>query len=171
MRLDNYNNKIFNDLDLFQALYSGLDLSSVSDNLIVDKNQEIINLEDISGIKFKSFSEVSDSLSVEDHDKKNQSVWYMPQEYANLDIKEYCLSCCLSENERERVLEEFDEFRKRDMIPVLQWMKYFVDTCLEKDILWGLGRGSSVSSYILFLLGVHAIDSLKYNLDWREYLR
>ena len=35
----------------------------------------------------------------------------------------------------------------------------------------GVGRGSSVASYILYLIGVHRIDSIKYNLDWKEFLR
>ena len=41
----------------------------------------------------------------------------------------------------------------------------------ENDIVWGVGRGSSVASYVLYLIGVHRIDSIKYNLDWREFLR
>ena len=41
----------------------------------------------------------------------------------------------------------------------------------DKNVLWGVGRGSSVASYALFLIGVHKIDSVKYDLDWREFLR
>jgi DNA polymerase III alpha subunit len=37
--------------------------------------------------------------------------------------------------------------------------------------VWGVGRGSSVASYVLFLIGVHRIDSMKYNLDYKEFLR
>jgi DNA polymerase III alpha subunit len=54
---------------------------------------------------------------------------------------------------------------------LLQWLKYFVDTCLAENIIWGVGRGSSVSSFVLYLLNVHRIHSIKYNLDWREFLR
>ena len=57
------------------------------------------------------------------------------------------------------------------MIDLLRWCKYFVDTCTNNDILWGVGRGSSVASYILYLIGVHRINSIKYNLDWKEFLR
>jgi DNA polymerase III alpha subunit len=57
------------------------------------------------------------------------------------------------------------------MINLLRWMKYFVDTCTEYDIVWGVGRGSSVASYVLYLIGVHSIDPIKYNLDWQEFLR
>ena len=57
------------------------------------------------------------------------------------------------------------------MIRILQWLKYFVDTCLANNIVWGVGRGSSVSSFVLYLLNVHRIDSIKYNLNWQEFLR
>jgi DNA polymerase III alpha subunit len=46
-----------------------------------------------------------------------------------------------------------------------------VDTFREEKIVWGVGRGSSVASYVLYLLGVHKVDSLKYNLNVDEFLR
>jgi len=49
--------------------------------------------------------------------------------------------------------------------------KYFVDTMQANNVVWGVGRGSSVASYVLYLIGVHKIDSIKYNLDWQEFLR
>jgi DNA polymerase III alpha subunit len=57
------------------------------------------------------------------------------------------------------------------MLDLLRVLKYTVDTLKTNSIVWGVGRGSSVASYVLFLLGVHKIDSVKYNLDWREFLR
>ena len=41
----------------------------------------------------------------------------------------------------------------------------------QNNLIWGVGRGSSVASYVLYLLGVHRIDSLHYNLDIAEFLR
>jgi DNA polymerase III alpha subunit len=41
----------------------------------------------------------------------------------------------------------------------------------KENIVWGVGRGSSVASYVLYLIGVHKIDSLYYNLDVEEFLR
>jgi len=57
------------------------------------------------------------------------------------------------------------------MLPLLRYMCYLVDFMRGNDIVWGVGRGSSVASYILYLIGVHRIDSIAYNLDWREFLR
>jgi DNA polymerase III alpha subunit len=54
---------------------------------------------------------------------------------------------------------------------LLRYLKYFVDTMRANNVLWGLGRGSSVSSYVLYLLGVHKINSMFYDLDIREFLK
>jgi DNA polymerase III alpha subunit len=63
------------------------------------------------------------------------------------------------------------EFSSRDMFMVLRWLKYFVDTMRKNNLIWGVGRGSSVSSYVLFLLEIHKIDSLRYDLDIKEFLK
>jgi DNA polymerase III alpha subunit len=42
---------------------------------------------------------------------------------------------------------------------------------MKQKIIWGVGRGSSVASYVLYKLGVHRINSLYYNLDATEFLR
>lgn len=100
-----------------------------------------------------------------------QSEWYMPDEYKNMDILNYLVDQCNSADAYVRMLDEWEEFQKRDMIDLLRYMKYLVDFMRENNIVWGVGRGSSVASYILFLIGIHKVDSLKYNLDWREFLR
>jgi DNA polymerase III alpha subunit len=75
------------------------------------------------------------------------------------------------EENYQRLIEELQEFRKRNMLDLLRWLKYFVDTAKQRNIIWGVGRGSSVASYVLYLIGVHKIDSIKYKLDWKEFLR
>ena len=57
------------------------------------------------------------------------------------------------------------------MIPVLKTMKYVVDTLRANNVVWGVGRGSSVSSYVLFIIGVHKIDSVKYKLPINEFFK
>jgi len=41
----------------------------------------------------------------------------------------------------------------------------------NNHVIWGVGRGSSVASYVLYKLGVHRIDSLFYDLSVDEFLR
>ena len=98
--------------------------------------------------------------------------WNMPQEYKELDIYNYLLDLCPDEIPyMTRVCYELAEFEKRGMYPVLKFLKYLVDTCKENGVVLGVGRGSSVASYCLYLLGVHRIDSIKYELDIKEFLK
>jgi len=62
-------------------------------------------------------------------------------------------------------------YQKRDLFMLLQYMKYLVDLMRENNIVWGVGRGSSVSSFVLFLIGIHRINSLYYDLDIEEFLK
>ena len=88
-----------------------------------------------------------------------------------MDIAKWVLDKCTTQDQLQRVGAELLEFQRRDMMLLLKWMKYFVDTCRTNKVVWGVGRGSSVASYVLYLIGVHRIDSMKYNLDWQEFLR
>jgi len=100
-------------------------------------------------------------------DSKN---WFIPQEYKHMDIEGFLLDKCPKQN-YDRLTQELALYRKHDMIPVLRTMKYVVDTLRSNNIVWGVGRGSSVASYVLFLLGVHKIDSVKYKLPIEEFFK
>lgn len=101
----------------------------------------------------------------------NTNNWFIPDSYKNIDIEQWCLAKCITDAEVNRVDLELNEFKSRNLYPVLQCMIYIVDTLRTNNIVWGVGRGSSVSSYVLFLIGVHKIDSIKYGLDIKEFLR
>ena len=62
-------------------------------------------------------------------------------------------------------------FQERNLFNLLKYLKYLVDTMQSNKVIWGVGRGSSVASYVLYLLGVHKIDSMYYDLDPGEFLR
>ena len=100
-----------------------------------------------------------------------QGEWFMPDEYKTLNVHNYILTKCNTQQEIERCAEEMAEFESRGMYSLLQYMIYLVDFMRENNIVWGVGRGSSVASYVLYLIGVHRIDSIQYGLDWREFLR
>ena len=100
-----------------------------------------------------------------------QSEWFMPDEYKNMDIYSWLEQRCETTEQVERLDEEFKEFENRNMLPLLQYMKYLVDFMRENNIVWGVGRGSSVSSFVLYLIGVHRINPIHFDLDWREFLR
>ena len=100
-----------------------------------------------------------------------QSEWFMPEQYKTLNVHSYILTRCHTKEETDRCAEELAEYAGRNMIPLLQYMIYLVDYMRENGIVWGVGRGSSVASYVLYLIGVHRINSIQYSLDWREFLR
>ena len=124
-------------------------------------------------------------LDVEQKDFDNalQSEWFMPDEYKAIDIKVWLLEKLQKElqsdslataqysKEWSRVNEEYAEYANRGMDDLLRYMIYLVDFMRENNIVWGVGRGSSVASYVLYLIGVHRIDSIQYDLDWTEFLR
>ena len=103
-----------------------------------------------------------------------QSEWFMPDEYKDINVYEYVLGKAETpcpQHVQDRIWQELDAFRERGMKDLLRYMIYLVDYMRENNIVWGVGRGSSVASYVLYLIGVHRIDSIKYDLDWREFLR
>lgn len=97
--------------------------------------------------------------------------WFMPYSYQTLDIERHCLDLCTTDQQLERVSHELALYRHHNMIPHLKAMKYIVDTLRQHRIVWGVGRGSSVASYCLFLIGVHKIDSIKYDLPIEEFFK
>lgn len=109
--------------------------------------------------------------SVESYDKMQQSNWFMPDEYKTFDIAAYVLSLCKTEEELQRVGTELLLFYERDLENLLRYMKYMVDTLRKNNVVMGLGRGSSTASYVLYLLGVHRVNSLFYDLPIEEFLK
>jgi len=97
--------------------------------------------------------------------------WMTPEEYTNIDVQEYCFEKCTSVEEIERIMLEIQMFKDRNMIPVLQHLIYMVDHFRKNKIVWGVGRGSSISSFVLYLIGINRINPLTYNLDISEFLK
>lgn len=109
--------------------------------------------------------------SIEELDQRNQSFWYMPAKYFDLDIAQWLLDQCKTDVELQRVGQELLLFQERDLFDLLRWLKYFVDTMRANQVVWGVGRGSSVASYVLYLIGIHKINSIYYDLDIHEFLK
>lgn len=96
--------------------------------------------------------------------------WFIPNDYLSMDIETFLIEKCPKEN-YDRLTSELELFKKHNMLDVLIVMKFVVDTLRKNDIVWGVGRGSSVASYALYLIGVHRIDSVKYNLPIDEFFK
>jgi DNA polymerase III alpha subunit len=119
-------------------------------------------------------SKIDVELAATNEDKYNAALidnWYIPEHYKDIDARRWILNRPMTHEERERVMAELQEFQDRGMMPLLNFLLYMVDTMRENNIVWGVGRGSSVASYVLYLIGVHRINSMKYNLDYKEFFR
>jgi DNA polymerase III alpha subunit len=100
----------------------------------------------------------------------NRKNWFIPSDYCP-DLVAMLYDRCETDDQRNRVDQELELFIKNDMYDILHVMKYIVDTLRANNIVWGVGRGSSVASYVLYLIGVHKIDSIKYNLPIEEFFK
>ena len=114
--------------------------------------------------------EMSD-MSVPEFDQARQNRWFMPDAYRDTDIAQHVLDLCQTQQQLQRVGEELLLYQERGLFDLLRYLRYLMDIMKQNNVIWGVGRGSSVSSYVLYLLGVHRVDSLYYDLDVREFLR
>jgi hypothetical protein len=172
MKYDTYGQAHCEADELCDLLYKNpeLDLSLFYVDDPEQYNGTNINL--FAGLPWlKKYEGYKDTISVEGFDDIEQSNWNMPDEYKTLDIAQHILDLCKSESELQRVGEELLLYQERDLFNLLRYLKYFVDTMRANNIVWGLGRGSSVASYVLYLLGVHKINSLYYDLPIEEFLK
>ena len=168
MQVNKFGQQVMDSIDLCDAYLSNPDIkikrALVSDSIRFD---DVLGLEDVPEII--EFTEPE--LSIQEFDNMQQSIWFMPREYQDMDIAKWILDQCKEDHELQRAGEELIEFQKRDMFPLLRYCKYLVDTMRSNNIVWGVGRGSSVSSYVLYLIGIHRINSLHYDLSIDEFLK
>ena len=173
MQLDKFGNPLTSANDLVELLYTD-PTANIFDVPVLDGsdfNRAIKQLYyDSPSLLERNYADIAE-LTLEEFDKKQQSNWYMPDSYKKMDIAKFVLDQCHSDAELQRAGEELLKFQELDLLPLLQFMKYFVDTMRANNIVWGVGRGSSVASFVLYLIGVHKINSLYYDLDIKEFLK
>jgi len=115
--------------------------------------------------------EPEEILSFDDFHLQKADEWVFPTEYQKIDVLPWLLNKCKTQAEIDRVNDEFLMYKDRDLIMLLRLFIFLVTYLREKKFIWGVGRGSSVSSYILYLIGIHRVNSLTYGLDIKDYLK
>ena len=165
-----YGEPIVNCNDLMELVYQGYDIDKVKVNdSRVEKYNSIV--EDLA-LDWPTIQKITDlDIPVEDYDTALQSDWYMPDSYKQMDVEDHIRNLAKEENEKERVEEELILYRKYGILNVLKFLVYLIDIMRENNIVWGVGRGSSVSSYVLYLLGVHKVNSIRYGLNVTDFLK
>lgn len=165
MTKNKFGEIVFDENDLCDLLYRDGSIPECSLVSSVQIDSELVEQ------VLNTVPETDLAIPVEQFDKNNQSNWYMPDEYKNLDIAEHLLDLCDTDAQLQRVGHELLLYQERNLFDLLRYLKYLVDTMKANQIIWGVGRGSSVASYVLYLLEVHRIDSMYYDLDAEEFLR
>lgn len=121
-------------------------------------------------------------LKVKTENRPFEFKWNIPDEYKNLNIVDYVTNKLMIEHEQNsfsedelaeranRVSHELILYRKHGVEDVLRVLIFIINTLTNQGVVWGVGRGSSVSSYVLYLIGVHDVDSFKYQLSIADFL-
>lgn len=168
MRNDIYGNQILSESDICELYMSDANVTIkhavVETNIVFPEDLEIENLPNL--IQY-----VDPQIDISEFDRLNQNVWFMPEEYKDFDIAKFVLDQCKNQEELQRAGEELIMYQERDMFMLLRYLKYLVDIMRKHKVVWGVGRGSSVASFVLYLLGVHKINSLYYDLSIDEFLK
>lgn len=173
MKQNKFGQLVFSENDVCNLLMQGHDIDSLQ-NLVINPD---VNLEELvrhverpESLLTWTFPYNQETSAPEFH-ASQQMMWHMPEEYKTLDIAAYVLNLCNSEAELQRCGAELLLYQERDLFNLLRYLKYLVDVMNDNKVIWGVGRGSSVASYVLYKLGVHRIDSMYYDLNPEEFLR
>jgi hypothetical protein len=164
---------VFSESDICNLIMQGRDVDSLR-HVVVD---DAVNLKDLIRHVERPESLLTWTIpfdantSVPEFHAVQQLMWHMPDQYKTLDIAEHVLGLCKTEAELQRCGAELLRYQERGLFDLLRYLTYLVDVMTLNQVIWGVGRGSSVASYVLYLLGVHRIDSIYYNLDVAEFLR
>ena len=173
MKQNNYGEIIFSEDDVCDLIMQGRNVSSFQGMLVddsVDLEKAALLLDCVPAlINYNTLNDKTESI--QEFDRRLQQNWHMPDSYKQLDIAQHILDLCTTDTELQRCGHELLLYQERDLFDLLRFLKYLVDTMSEHQVIWGVGRGSSVASYVLYKLGVHRIDSMFYDLDPSEFLR
>lgn len=166
-----YGQAILNSDELRELLLQGKNISHLNvvfdDEIETFKKYQSLLIPDT--VTFLDAPE--EKLTFDEFHQKCADEWIFPKIYQQIDVLSWLLAKCKTQEEIDRVHEEYILYEERDLIMLLRLFIFLVEYMREHKFVWGVGRGSSVSSYILYLIGVHRVDSLKYGFDIRDYLK
>lgn len=154
--------------DVELLLSKGIKPSNI---VVTELTAEIAKFNNLSPAKIKVFSKEPDPPEFS---------WLIPDEYKYLDVEQYLLDIAkakikvddpLREQREQRLVEELILFENRGMLPLLKTLIFVLDRMKEQQVVWGVGRGSSCSSYLLYLIGLHHVDPVKYDISIKDFIR
>ncbi len=172
INIDKFSRPLLSEDDGIELIYNGIVFNDIEFDNTEDARQFNFLCNDLAVQPLNIMPNLD--VDVDTYHTQQQDKWFVPEHYKTLDIEEYIakrLPTDASQEQLDRISNELELYKARNLYPVLRVLIYIIDTMRKHDIVWGVGRGSSVASYVLYLLGIHKVDSLKYNLDIKEFLK
>lgn len=169
-QIDEAGTVIFPSESLYSLLLKGYDIRDfkVLDDSDVERHNKVCRLFDQEDLRLSLYE--PDTANAVEKLEKFRNNWLIPETYKTIDVREWLFQRCQRADEIERVTEEMEIFERYELLDMLRSLIYLVDVFTKNDVVWGVGRGSSVASYVLFLIRIHSIDSIRYGLDFSEFL-
>jgi DNA polymerase III alpha subunit len=144
------------------------------DGLYVDKTSENIK-------QYNRLVKPKEQIRIKQSIDRIEKVWILPKPYDTLNVVDHVIELYVKRissyktdreelKRMERITNELALYTKFNLMDVLRVLIYIINTLQKNNLVWGVGRGSSVSSYVLYLIGVHDVDSYKYELDISDFL-
>lgn len=175
------NSITLNDRILWFDGSSTLPADTIAENISAVCNMEKIFV-DVLNPDIEQYNKLvskNERITVKDHLDDFSFEWNIPEEYKSLDVIGYVADRLLTLEgaggditlREKRCADELKLYKKLGLFDTLRTLIYIINILEEKNIVWGVGRGSSVSSYVLYIIGVHDVDSFLYNLNIEEFLR
>lgn len=157
---------VYNVDEVLETLLSG----DVTGEIVINDAEELESFNKYHSALSSDVTLVDEDTS-DDFHERNTNTWNIPDEFLEIDVEQYLLERCKTDMEIDRVKLELAEFKKRDLLVVLNVMIFLVHYFTENNIVWGVGRGSSAASYCLYLIGINRVNSLEYDLDIKEFFK
>lgn len=137
---------------------------------LVDENEYTETYNRFSNNKLEAYEEDETEVVQFEYD------WNTPEPFASIDIVKLCAEQMVTldltdDIYLDRLHKELTQIDKRDMIDLIRHLLYLIDHFKSNDVVWGVGRGSSCASLVLFLLGINKIDPVAFDIPMEEFLR
>ncbi len=170
-RVDEWGRVIYSPERAFELLMGGQDIT----RLLVEDGDDVrlhnATCQTYDKIEFRLTPPSDPGCTAEEEHARRSSSWLIPEEFKSLDVRSILIDQCGTEEEVVRIHEEMDLYEARGLLPMLRAMMSLVAHFRANGVVWGVGRGSSVASYVLYRIGITRINPMQYGLRIQEFLR
>jgi DNA polymerase III alpha subunit len=176
MKVDSFNTKLADRV----LWYDGITSISADDILTTSVPFQYVDRETPSIKTYNKYVSANEALRVKTSCDPLNYTWNIPASYKALNVETFLFDRLVTATQGSpeiefdkravRVAQELQLYKKLRLYDVLRTLIYVINMLSAHGVVWGVGRGSSVSSYVLYLIGTHDIDSVAYDLDITEFL-